>query len=84
MTSIAPASSQRNAKAPSRRFRTALLSWAAVWPLITLLLFLAEPLLVGLALPIKTLLVTALLVPLMNFLVMPFLTRRFASWLNGA
>ena len=67
-----------------RRLRTALLSWVAIWPLITLLLFIGEPLLAGLAMPIKTLLVTALLVPVMSFLVMPFLTRRFASWLEGA
>ena len=84
MSSFAPTSGHRNAKIASRRFRTALLSWAAVWPLITLLLFLGDPLLAGLALPIKTLLVTALLVPLMNFLVMPLLTRRFADWLDGA
>ena len=55
--------------------RRALLTWIAIWPLITALLLLGEPYLAGLPLPLRTLVLTAILVPLMSFVVMPRLTR---------
>ena len=59
----------------SRRYRPVLLTWLAIWPLITLLLLFGEPLLSQLPLPLRTLVLTAVLVPLMSFVVMPRLTR---------
>ena len=56
-------------------YRTALLTWVAIWPAITLLLFLGEPVLAPLPLPLRTLVLTGALVPLMSFVVMPRLTR---------
>ena len=61
------------------RARGALLTWIAIWPLITGLLLIGDPLLATLPLPIRTLVLTAILVPLMSFVVMPRLTR----WANA-
>ncbi|WP_299397012.1 hypothetical protein [Pelagibius sp.] len=60
------------------RARGAFLTWAAIWPLITGLLLVGDPLLAALPLPLRTLVLTAILVPLMSFVVMPRLTR----WAN--
>ena len=60
-------------------YRAALLTWLAIWPLITLLLLFGEPLLAQLPLPLRTLVLTGILVPLMSFVVMPRLTR----WAHG-
>lgn len=60
--------------------RRALLTWIAIWPLITALLLFGDPYLAGLPLPIRTLVLTAILVPLMSFVVMPRLTR----WADAA
>ena len=58
----------------------ALLTWIAIWPLITTLLLLGEPYLACLPLPLRTLVLTTILVPLMSFVVMPRLTR----WADAA
>lgn len=48
-----------------------LLSWAVVWPMITLLLFTTEGLMGSWPLPIRTLAITAIMVPAISFLVAP-------------
>ena len=63
------------------RHKRALLTWLVVYPLITGLLALLEPLLDGLALPLRTLLLSALMVPVMVYLALPFATARFSRWL---
>ena len=67
-----------------RPARLALLTWVAIWPLITVLLTLGEPLLAPLPLPLRTLLLTGVLVPLMSFVVMPRLTRLADALLGKA
>ena len=62
-----------------RAFRMALLTWIAIWPLITALLLLGEPMLAAMPLPLRTLVLTGILVPLMSFIVIPRLTR----WANA-
>ena len=66
---------------PTNRHKLALLTWAVVYPLITGLLVILEPWLSGLALPLRTLLLTAILVPAMVYLAMPFATARLKGWL---
>ena len=61
------------------RLRQALLTWLAIWPAITTLLLLGEPLLSPLPLPLRTLALTAVLVPLMTFVIMPRLNRWAAA-----
>ncbi|MEM6932103.1 MAG: hypothetical protein AAF526_00815 [Pseudomonadota bacterium] len=55
---------------PSRH-RMAFLTWAVAYPLITSLLLLLEPLVGGLALPLRTLILTALMVPIMVYWAVP-------------
>ena len=62
-----------------RPVRSAVLTWIAIWPLITALLLLGEPMLAALPVPLRTLVLTGILVPLMSFVVMPRLTR----WANA-
>lgn len=65
------------------QLRGALLTWVAIWPLITALLLIGDPVLAALPLPLRTLVLTAILVPLMSFVVMPRLTR-WAGTKRGA
>ncbi|MDQ3849178.1 MAG: hypothetical protein M3296_00980 [Actinomycetota bacterium] len=61
-----------------------MLTWLAIYPAITLVLWLFEPLgLLDLPLPLRTLILTAVLVPVMVFVLMPALTRLLRGWLRG-
>ena len=62
-----------------RRHRLALLTWAGVYPLLTVIALLLEPLLDGLPLPLplRTFATSAVMVPAMVYGLMP-LIRRFA------
>jgi antibiotic biosynthesis monooxygenase (ABM) superfamily enzyme len=63
------------------RYKLFLLTWLAIYPLITLILyFFAKPLNL-LPLPIRTLVLTVVLVYLMTYWVMPMLMKLFHSWL---
>ncbi|KAA5837092.1 hypothetical protein ABT337_27240 [Saccharopolyspora hirsuta] len=55
----------------------------AIYPLITLLLWVAAPLVERLPVYVTTLLLSATLVFLMTFVIMPFMTRLYAPWLTG-
>lgn len=65
------------------RHKLAVVTWLAIYPTITIVLAMLEPLgLFALPLPLRTLALTLLLVPLMVFGVMPALHRVFATWLR--
>lgn len=65
------------------RHKLALLTWVGIYPTITLVLsFMLPVLLPRFPLPVVTLIVTAIVVPLMTYLVMPTLLRRFGPWLH--
>ena len=61
--------------------RQALLTWAVVYPLITALLNLLDPVLAGWPIYLRTLLLTLMLVPLMVYIAMPLATRALKPWL---
>lgn len=67
---------------PPPKWKTAILIWLAIYPSITLFLLLAGKQLMLLPLPLRTLVLTAVLVPLMVFILLPFLQRTFKSWLH--
>jgi antibiotic biosynthesis monooxygenase (ABM) superfamily enzyme len=66
-------------KAP--RYKLALLTWVGAYAVITLILYLLGPTTATWPLPVRTLLISALMAPAMTWLVVPFLTRLFRSWL---
>ena len=62
-------------------WKMALLSWIGLWPMVTLMMWIVRPQLAGLAVPAQTLIMTAMIVPLMTWVLMPALTRLFRGWL---
>jgi antibiotic biosynthesis monooxygenase (ABM) superfamily enzyme len=68
-------------KAPPR-WKTALLIWLAIYPSITTLMLLFGQHLARFPVPIRTLLLTVVLVPLMVFVLLPGLQQLFAPWLR--
>lgn len=63
------------------RYKVFLLTWLAIYPLITAIFLLFGKQLNLLPLPIRTLLLTLVLVYLMTYIVMPWLMKVFHSWL---
>jgi hypothetical protein len=63
------------------RHKMALVTFLAIYPLILALTYSVVPLLAPLPVPLRPLLVSAILVPLMTWVVMPRMTRLFWSWL---
>jgi antibiotic biosynthesis monooxygenase (ABM) superfamily enzyme len=59
----------------------ALLTWAAAFPLLTAVNVLFGPQLAALPLPIRTFLLTGMLVSLLTFVIMPRLSEWCARWL---
>lgn len=65
------------------RSKIAVLTWIALYPTITLLSWLLTQLTpIDLPLPVRTLVLTAALVPAMVFFLLPALTRLFRPWLH--
>jgi antibiotic biosynthesis monooxygenase (ABM) superfamily enzyme len=65
------------------RWKQAVMIWFAFFPLsLGMTLFLAA-LLPDLATPLRVLLSTVLMTPIMTYLVLPWLTRRLGWWLEG-
>jgi antibiotic biosynthesis monooxygenase (ABM) superfamily enzyme len=89
MSAVATASPPRATAAPRRagpppKHRLALLVWIAIYPTITLLLELGGPVINDWPLPLRTLALTGIAVPLMVFVLLPALQRAFAGWLSRA
>lgn len=60
------------------RFRAVMVAWLAVWPTITLLLTVVEPMVQSWPLALKTLLVSAVMVPTMVLVLIPAIDRTVA------
>ena len=80
-TAAAPRAAAPRTGAPPR-YRQALIVWLAIYPTITLLLELGGPVINDWPLPLRTLVLTAIAVPLMVFVLLPALQRAFAGWLT--
>jgi antibiotic biosynthesis monooxygenase (ABM) superfamily enzyme len=59
----------------------ALVTWITIFPLITLVVVILNPLLTGLPLVLRLAVTTAVTVPLMTWVVMPRVTRLLRGWL---
>ncbi len=65
---------------PPPRYKMVAITWLAIYPLITAVFFFGDPL-QRMPLGIRTLVVTAIIVPAMLYLVLPLMTPLFARWL---
>jgi uncharacterized protein len=66
---------------PPPRYKLVAITWLAIYPLITAVFFFFGDPLQQLPLGIRTLVLTAIIVPAMIYLVMPIMTPLFARWL---
>lgn len=70
-----------NSSTPQNKWKLLLLNWLFVYPLINLLILVMFPLTEGWPMPLRTLVLTAIMVPVMG-MVLPKLHLRFAGWLR--
>lgn len=66
-----------------QQHRTAALTWAVVYPLITGLMAVLDPILNEMPMPFRTFVLSAIMVPMMNYVTMPMATRKLRQWLDG-
>jgi len=71
-----------NAPAPPKKWKFALLVWCFIYPMITILSMTVLPLLSSLPAPLRTLIMSLILVPLMAYFYIPFINKRFFIWLR--
>ena len=69
-------------KTVNGRWRCALVIWLVAYPLITVLLYLLEPTIGGWPLPLRTLLVSSIMVPVMVLWLVPALAARVSAFLE--
>jgi antibiotic biosynthesis monooxygenase (ABM) superfamily enzyme len=81
-TAAAPRAAATPRTGAPPRYRQALLVWLAIYPTITLLLELGGPVINDWPLPLRTLALTAVAVPLMVFVLLPTLQRALGGWLR--
>ena len=67
--------------APPPRHRMAVIVWLAIYPTITLLLALGGSAIAEWPLPVRTLALTLIAVPLMVFVLLPRLQKLLSPWL---
>jgi antibiotic biosynthesis monooxygenase (ABM) superfamily enzyme len=70
-----------NPLTPPPRYKIAFVSWLALYPAVTFLFWVLGPWLADFPLLIRALMVTALVIVLMTYLLMPFMTKWFSFWL---
>ena len=66
----------------SPKWKFAIMVWLAIYPAITLLTYLIGDYIKNLPLPLKTLIMSGILVPLMIFVLLPILRKVMGNWLN--
>ena len=64
------------------KWKFSVMVWIAINPAITLLTYLISDKINNLPLPIKTLIMMGILVPLMIFVSLPILRKILGNWLN--
>lgn len=72
----------RTPPVPPKKWKTALVIWIAIYPALTLLVAVFGEYLILLPLPLRTLVMTAVLVPLLVFVLVPALHKVLGGWLR--
>jgi antibiotic biosynthesis monooxygenase (ABM) superfamily enzyme len=67
---------------PPKKHKFAIVIWLMIYPTITLIMYLSSGFLSKLALPLRTLFLTAILVPLMVYVLLPTAHKLFRGWLT--
>lgn len=65
------------------KHKRAFLIWLAIYPLITLLFLLMGDFLIRFPIPIRTLILTGIAVPIVFYVILPFYNKVFAKWLES-
>jgi uncharacterized protein len=77
-----PESAPSEPMRPPPQWKIAVVIWLAIYPSLTLVLWLAGPKIAMWPLPLRTLVITVVLVPLMVFVLIPGVQRLLAGWLR--
>ena len=64
------------------KWKFAVMVWIAIYPTITFVSYLIGDIIKEWPLPLKTLLMTGILVPTMVFVLLPILRKLLTNWLN--
>jgi antibiotic biosynthesis monooxygenase (ABM) superfamily enzyme len=64
------------------KYKTAIMIWVVIYPTINLIMLLLGNSLYELVLPLRTLILTIILVPLMVYVLLPFANKIFKNWLT--
>lgn len=68
---------------PPKRWKMAVVIWLAIYPLLTVVSLLAGPHIGKIEfIPLRTLVLTVVLVPMMVFVMIPTVQKILKSWLN--
>ena len=68
---------------PPKKWKVAVVIWLAIYPLITIIFeVFNKPLMMIEFLPLRTLLITVVVVPIMVFILLPTLQKLLANWLK--
>jgi uncharacterized protein len=62
-------------------YKMAILTWFAIYPMLNIIFYVLGDTFTGLALLLRTLPVTIILVPVSSYITMPLITRYFNKWL---
>jgi len=62
--------------------KTAFLSWLAIYPVMNIVSYFFDDVLMQVPLLFRTLILSAILVPLMTYVIMPLYTGLFKKWLE--
>jgi len=66
---------------PPPRYKMTVVTWLAVFPLITFISLILQQLILTLPLVFRVAIITAIAVPTMTYLLMPQMTKLFSGWL---
>jgi len=64
------------------RWKTAIVIWLGIYPTITTVFFLLQPFVAGFPLPLKTLCLTLIVVPIMVWVMLPLLQKILKNCLS--